>query len=40
MQFKGIVTLQALDAETLTAIFNNADVGKTIEIDCTRVWDM
>lgn len=30
----------AIDAETLTAVFNNADVGKTIEINCTRVWDM
>ena len=40
MQFKGIVTLRVLDAETLTAVFNAADVGKSIEIDCTRVWDM
>ena len=30
----------AIDAETLTAVFNNADVGKTVEINCTRVWDM
>ena len=30
----------AIDAETLTAVFNPADVGKPIEIDCTRVWDL
>lgn len=30
----------SVDAESLIATFNTADVGKTIEIDCTRVWDM